>query len=129
MAGLFDDLIPQPSQQRTSGLFDDLIPQQPPASGPWNNATAGLNSAIYSTIGAPVDAATWLTNKGIAGINAVTGANLPQARTNLPGSSDWLAGVGEDVGVNDPAKVQATTQGEKLARAAGSGTVAKPDQA
>lgn len=121
MAGLFDDLIPQPSQQQGSGLFDDLIPQQPPPSGAWNNATAGLNEAIYSTIGAPVDAATRLTNKAVQGINAATGAELPQARPNLPGSSQWLAGVGEAAGVNDPAKVQATTQGEKVARAAGSG--------
>lgn len=121
MAGLFDDLIPQPSQQRASGFFDDLIPQQPPPSGAFNNATAGLNSAIYSTLGAPVDAATWLTNKAVQGINAATGAALPQARTNLPGSSDWLAGIGEAAGVNDPAKVLATTPGEKLARAAGTG--------
>ncbi|MFG1179009.1 hypothetical protein [Xanthobacter versatilis] len=99
----------------------DWSGSQPPPSGAFNNATAGLNSAIYSTLGAPVDAATWLTNKGVDALNAVTGAELPQARANLPGSSRWLAGAGEAVGVNDPSKVQATTQGEKLARAAGSG--------
>ena len=95
--------------------------QQPAPSGVWNNATAGANDAIYSTLGAPVDAATWLTNKAVQGVNAVTGAELPQASTNLPGSSRWLAGVGEAVGVNDPAKVQASSMGEKLARAAGTG--------
>ncbi|MEP9355033.1 hypothetical protein ABLE93_15705 [Xanthobacter sp. KR7-65] len=128
-AGLFDDLIPSASQQQAgAGLFDDLIPSspQPPAqpaapSGLWNNLTAGTNEAIYSTLGAPVDAATWLTNKAVQGINAVTGAELPQARPNLPGSSQWLAGVGETVGVNDPAKVQAGSMGEKIARAAGAG--------
>lgn len=128
-AGLFDDLIPSaPHQQAGAGLFDDLIPSSPqqptqPAapSGLWNNLTAGANEAIYSTLGAPVDAATWLTNKAVQGINAVTGAELPQARPNLPGSSQWLAGVGETVGVNDPAKVQAGSMGEKIARAAGAG--------
>lgn len=94
-------------------------PAQP--SGMWNNVTAGLNEAIYGTLGAPVDAATWLTNKAVQGVNAVTGAELPQARTNLPGSSQWLAGVGETAGVNDPAKVQAGSMGEKLVRAAGAG--------
>ncbi|MDI4655522.1 hypothetical protein [Xanthobacter autotrophicus] len=124
---MFDDLIPAQPQQAGAGLFDDLIPSrpqqpaQPAPGGLWNNATAGLNDAIYSTLGAPVDAATWLTNKGVQGINAVTGAELPQARSNLPGSSRWLAGAGEAAGVNDPAKVQATSTEEKLARAAGAG--------
>jgi len=96
-------------------------PKATQPAGPWNNVTAGLNEAIYGTLGAPVDAATWLTNKAVQGINAATGAELPQARPNLPGSSQWLAGVGEAVGVNDPAKVQATTIPEKLGRAAGAG--------
>lgn len=90
-------------------------------SGLWNNLTAGANDAIYSTLGAPVDAATWITNKAVQGINAATGAELPQARPDLPGSSRWLARTGEAVGVNDPAKVQATSTEEKLARAAGTG--------
>lgn len=114
---------PMPWEMDWSG-HESAHPQQPAQSapsGPWNNATAGLNDAIYSTLGAPVDAATWLTNKAVQGVNAVTGAELPQARTNLPGSSRWLAGAGEAVGVNDPAKVQATTIPEKLARAAGAG--------
>ncbi|MFG1293759.1 hypothetical protein [Xanthobacter versatilis] len=111
---------PMPWEMDWSG-HEAAQPQQPAPSGSWNNATAGLNDAIYSTIGAPVDAATWLTNKAVQGVNAVTGAELPQARTNLPGSSRWLAGAGEAVGVNDPAKVQAATIPEKLARAAGAG--------
>lgn len=125
--GMFDDLIPAQPQQAGAGLFDDLIPSrpqqpaQPAPGGLWNNATAGVNDMIYSTLGAPVDAATWAVNKGVQGINAVTGAELPQARTNLPGSSRWLAGAGEALGVNDPAKVQATSTEEKLARAAGAG--------
>jgi len=112
---------PMPWEMDWSGHEAAQQPQQLAPSGLWNNATAGANDAIYSTLGAPVDAATWLTNKAVQGINAVTGAELPQARPNLPGSSRWLAGVGEAVGVNDPAKVQAGSMGEKLARAAGAG--------
>ncbi|MEP9354879.1 hypothetical protein ABLE93_14920 [Xanthobacter sp. KR7-65] len=113
---------PMPWEMDWSTPEAPKAPQQPaPPSGMWNNLTAGANEAIYSTLGAPVDAATWLTNKAVQGINAVTGAELPQARTNLPGSSRWLAGAGEAVGVNDPAKVQAGSMGEKLARAAGTG--------
>ncbi|MFG1210552.1 hypothetical protein [Xanthobacter flavus] len=113
---------PMPWEMDWSTPEAPKAPQQPaPPSGMWNNLTAGANEAIYSTLGAPVDAATWLTNKAVQGINAVTGAELPQARPNLPGSSQWLAGVGETVGVNDPAKVQAGSMGEKIARAAGAG--------
>ncbi|MFG1359958.1 hypothetical protein [Xanthobacter pseudotagetidis] len=126
MQGLFDDLIPSRPAQASVGPFDDLIPSkrpmaQPAPSGLWNNLTAGANDAIYSTLGAPVDAATWITNKAVQGINAATVAELPQARADLPGSSRWLARTGEAVGVNDPAKVQATNTEEKLARAAGTG--------
>ncbi|MFG1341372.1 hypothetical protein [Xanthobacter autotrophicus] len=112
---------PMPWEMDWSGHEAAQQPQQPAPSGLWNNATAGANDAIYSTLGAPVDAATWLTNKAVQGVNAMTGAELPQARTNLPGSSRWLAGTGEAAGVNDPAKVQAGTIPEKLARAAGTG--------
>jgi len=109
---------PMPWEMDWSGAQQ---PKQPAPSGIWNNLTAGANDMIYSAVGAPVDAATWLVNKGVQGVNAVTGADLPQARSNLPGSSRWLAGAGEAVGVNDPEKVQATSAEEKLARAAGAG--------
>lgn len=128
--GLFDDLIPTaPQQASAAGMFDDLIPsaakpqqsQQPaPPSGMWNNVTAGLNEAIYGTLGAPVDAATWLYNKAAGQVRGMTGA--PMRNIEAPvGGSQWLAGVGEKVGVNDPAKVQANSTEEKLLRAAGAG--------
>ncbi|MFG1270946.1 hypothetical protein [Xanthobacter flavus] len=124
-AGLFDDLIPSaPQQQAGAGLFDDLIPSSPqqpaPPSGMWNNLTAGLNEAIYGTIGAPVDAATWLYNKAAGQVRGMTGAPVRNIEAPV-GGSQWLAGVGETVGVNDPAKVQAGSMGEKLVRAAGAG--------
>ncbi|MFG1211035.1 hypothetical protein V5F72_01275 [Xanthobacter flavus] len=93
---------------------------QPAPSGPWNNFTAGLNEAIYGTLGAPVDAATWLYNKAAGQVRGMTGAPVRNIEAPV-GGSQWLAGVGETVGVNDPAKVQAGSMGEKIARAAGAG--------
>ncbi|GLI23580.1 hypothetical protein GGQ86_002881 [Xanthobacter flavus] len=124
--GLFDDLIPAaPQASAASGMFDDLIPNsprpaQPSPSGPWNNITAGLNEAIYGTLGAPVDAATWLYNKAAGQVRAMTGAPVRNIEAPV-GGSQWLAGIGEKVGVNDPAKVQANSTEEKLLRAAGGG--------
>lgn len=124
--GLFDDLIPAaPQASAASGMFDDLIPNspkpaQPSPSGPWNNITAGLNEAIYGTLGAPVDAATWLYNKVAGQVRGMTGAPLRNIEAPV-GGSQWLAGVGEKAGVNDPAKVQANSTEEKLLRAAGAG--------
>lgn len=125
-AGLFDDLIPAAPQQQAGGMFDDLIPSAPkpapptPPSGMWNNVTAGLNEAIYGTLGAPVDAATWLYNKAAGQVRGMTGAPVRNIEAPV-GGSQWMAGVGEKVGVNDPAKVQAGSMGDKLARAAGAG--------
>lgn len=123
--GLFDDLIPAAQQASASGMFDDLIPNspkpaQPSPSGPWNNITAGLNEAIYGTLGAPVDAATWLYNKAAGQVRGMTGAPVRNIEAPV-GGSQWLAGIGEKVGVNDPAKVQANSTEEKLLRAAGAG--------
>lgn len=93
-------------------------PAQP--SGMWNNVTAGLNEAIYGTLGAPVDAATWLFNKAAGQVRGMTGAPVRNIEAPV-GGSQWLAGVGEKVGVNDPAKVQAVGAGEKLLRAGAAG--------
>lgn len=132
--GLFDDLIPaqQPAPDQTlsaagGAMFDDLIPkptstqqEAAPKGGLFNNATAGVNSAIATTLGAPVDAASWLVNKGLSGVEAVTGAELPRVHDPIGGSGSITRAM-TAVGVNDPAQVQANTTGEKVARAAGEG--------
>ncbi|MCG5235302.1 hypothetical protein [Xanthobacter oligotrophicus] len=130
--GLFDDLIPVAGKASSSagsppiwmpgqgGEAQTAAPEEK-KSGAFNNLTAGLNEGIYSTVGAPMDGATWVTNKAVQGINAVTGANLPEARNDLPGSSRWLAGAGEAVGVNDPAKVEPRGPMERILRKAGEG--------
>lgn len=123
--GLFDDLIPA-APQASAGLFDDLIPSGPQApqqaapSGIWNNLTAGLNDAIYSVAGAPVDAATWLLNQAGAQARAISGAPVQEIQPGIGGSRS-LARAGASLGVNDPAQVQANSMEDKLARAAGTG--------
>ncbi|MBB3770971.1 hypothetical protein FHS55_001566 [Angulomicrobium tetraedrale] len=92
----------------------------PKRDGLFLNTTAGLNDAIYSTAGAPVDATTWALNKGIGGINYLTGADIPQI-TDPVGGSRSIAKAFGSVGVPDPESVRATTPGEKVARAAGAG--------
>ncbi len=99
---------------------EDAKPTEEKKSGYWNNLTAGLNEGIYSVLGAPVDAATWLVNKGIHGINAVTGSELPDARPGIGGSQSIADAFGA-VGVNDPKDVEAKNVGERLARGAGQG--------
>lgn len=84
------------------------------------NAVGGLNRAIFNTLGAPVDAATWLTNKGVQGVEALTGYDLPEAR-DVPGGSASIARAFEHVGVADPDTIEADTVAEKLARGMGEG--------
>ncbi|OYX87374.1 MAG: hypothetical protein B7Y71_01720, partial [Xanthobacter sp. 35-67-6] len=94
--------------------------EAPKKSGVYNNATAGINDGIYSILGAPVDAATWAVNKGIHGINALTGSDLPDARPGI-GGSESIANAFEGIGVNNPKDVEANTTGERIARGAGQG--------
>lgn len=95
-------------------------PRQQAPSGLWNNLTAGANDAIYSTLGAPVDLASWVVRQGVHGVNAVAGTDFTGPR-DLPGGSASIARAFEGIGVHDPAKVKATSTEEKLARAAGAG--------
>ena len=84
------------------------------------NAEAGLNNSIYSTLGAPVDALTWAMNKGVSGINAATGAEIPQIKKPFMGSRS-IAGMFGAIGVPDPEEVKANTTAERIARGVGEG--------
>lgn len=110
----------------SSGIEGVQLQHAAPAqkeSGLWNNITAGANEAIYGMLGLPVDAATWVTNRGVDTVNYATGAELPYARGDLPGSSRSLAGGFQALGVNDPAQVEPRGPMERSARAAGAGAV------
>lgn len=91
-----------------------------PHSGIWNNATAGLNEAIDATLGAPVDLATGALNLAARQARVISGAPVREIE-NPVGGSRSIAGALEGLGVNDPAKVHAGTNEERLARATGAG--------
>lgn len=119
--------------------FADLIPQQPTIaptgeekkSGLFNNIAAGLNEGVYGTLGAPVDAMTWLYNAAAAQARAISGAPVRNIEKPIGGSA-WMGTavnratyavlnpLGYD-GVNDPANVEPKGPLERAARAAGQG--------
>ncbi|WP_127089057.1 hypothetical protein [Aquabacter cavernae] len=90
-------------------------------AGSWNNATAGLNDAIYTLAGAPVDAARWVLNQAGRQARAISGAPVQEIPASSPGGSQSIAGWGEKLGINDPSNVVAVTPREQIARAAGAG--------
>ncbi|MFG1433192.1 hypothetical protein V5F44_19385 [Xanthobacter sp. V2C-8] len=100
-------------------------------SGLFNNIAAGLNEGVYGTLGAPVDAMTWLYNAAAAQARAISGAPVRNIEKPIGGSA-WMgtavnratdaiaAPFGLD-GVNDPANVEPKGPLERSARAAGQG--------
>ncbi len=117
----FDDLIPQGKRQTASPQdlsFDDLIPQ---GDGIALNAGAGLNSALYTTLGAPVDLARGAMNMGIRGTNYALGSDLAQVPSDSFGGSESISSMFGAIGVPEPKDIRAETTGERIARGAGEG--------
>lgn len=117
----FDDLIPQDKRQTASPQdlsFDDLIPQ---GDGVALNAAAGLNSALFTTLGAPVDLARGAINMGIRGTNYALGSDLAQVPSDSFGGSESISSMFGAIGVPEPKDVRAETTGERIARGAGEG--------
>lgn len=140
LGGLFDDLVPSASgassvsaapqgeEGAVSNLFHDLIPSSEAKpvekeSGLWNNLTAGANEALYSTLGAPVDAAAFVLNKLADQARAISGAPV-QAIKNPIGGSQSIADAFSSIGVNDPKDVEPKGPLERAARATGAGAAA-----
>ncbi|OYW61989.1 MAG: hypothetical protein B7Z30_00645 [Rhizobiales bacterium 12-68-15] len=117
-----EDTAP-PGSPSSGAAFD---PNQPfeivemPKTGLFNNATAGMNEAIATTAGAPVDAMTWLLNKAGEQARAISGAPVREIQNPIGGSQSIIE-VMKAAGVNDPATVQAATPAQQIARAAGAG--------
>lgn len=94
-------------------------------AGLTGNAAAGANRTIFGALGGPVDLMTGALNLGARGINAATGAHVPQIE-NPVGGSAWLNRQwGNLTGVN-PQQVVPQTEGERIAAAAGSGVATVP---
>lgn len=85
------------------------------------NAASGFNDGLYHVAGFPIDATTWLINRGIDAANGIGGLNLGYIEDPFLGSN-WLTRAGTYLGVRDPATVRAVTPGERIARGAGEGT-------
>lgn len=93
-------------------------------SGFLENVIAGLNTAVDTTLGAPVDASRNMINWGVAGVNALTGQK--DLTTNMIRddgflSKKWWADTLKQFGVYDPKDVIADNAGEEIARLIGEG--------
>ncbi|MCW5720024.1 MAG: hypothetical protein KIS86_02670 [Devosia sp.] len=111
--------------------------EQPLRSGGWNNFTAGLNNSIYATAGAPVDLARTLINdvtqsregedlppdiSPMAAMRAILSPlGIPEIPDDTVGGRKWVSDRFEGAGVNDPDRVVAANDVEKLLRATGEG--------
>lgn len=105
----------------TTGPNGQPAPQGPgPRTGAFENAAAGLNNAIYSVLGFPVDAANTALRMGAAGINAATGSDI-QLPENTVGGRQSIADAFGQVGVTDPANVVPANNFERSLRAGGEG--------
>lgn len=89
-------------------------------TGLYNNATAGVNDALYRVAGAPVDLANSALRLGAAGLHALGGPDI-ELPVDTAGGHQSIADAMAHVGVNDPSKVVSGGEGDTLARAAGSG--------
>lgn len=85
------------------------------------NATSGVNSALYNTLGAPVDLSRWLINKAIGGVNYAAGSEIPTIPTDSFGGSESISSMFGAVGVPEPKDVRAVTPEERIARGVGEG--------
>ena len=109
-----------PQNMSDAELMSAIKQGQGASGGILRNVGAGADQALYSTLGAPVDAASWLLNKGVEGVNAIAGTNIPESRNPL-GGSESIANAFGAAGVPDPSSIAANTTGEKIARGVGSG--------
>jgi hypothetical protein len=86
------------------------------------NTAAGANESIADVVGAPVDLIAGAINLGIRGLNAASGANIPQATAPVGGSQSIKNAFGV-IGAN-PDAVAANQPIERIARGIGGGAAA-----
>jgi len=106
--------------------FEIIPPEEasaePKRGGLALNATAGVNDAIYSTLGTPVDLARGAINLGISGYNAATGSDVSQLSPDSFMGKEWIkAHLGDIHPVLDPDNTEAATTAERVARGIGEG--------
>lgn len=135
MAG-FDDfpLVPAaPAGAEGWDAFPKAASEQPPAPGRPPNTIAtqfssGANEGISQALGAPVDAMTWLLNRGFQGVKAATGADAGQIR-NPVGGSDWIEGLMSPLIVQRQPESATGRYARRIGQNVGYGAVAAPAMA
>lgn len=133
------------AEEDARALADEIVrrkaafkPGGEQGSGIVENIAAASKQAAYGLAGAPVDASRaainavtqpddWLGRglRNVPGIGSIVSAtqdlsrmaNIPAVPGDTVGSSQWIADQGEKIGIVDPAKVEAKTLPEKIARA------------
>jgi len=93
-------------------------------SGPIENISAGLNDALYTVAGFPVDASRNAINWGVAGVNKLRGVeDLTEGMIPDDGilSKNWFNQRFQQIGVMDPDRVVPANTLEKILRAGGEG--------
>lgn len=108
-----------PKPEQPSPQAPKVGPKDGP-DGSWNNLTAGVNDWLYTFAGTPVDAVAGLYNEAGRQVRQQTGAPVREV-TDPIGGKGSITRAFEAVGVNDPAKVQANTVEERVARGIGAG--------
>jgi hypothetical protein len=119
-----------PEQWDAMGIPMADKPGQPPGpeggareggpDGAWNNLTAGANDFLFTVAGLPVDAATGVLNEAGRQVRSAHGAPVQEIKEPVGGKGSITRAM-ESIGVNDPAKVQANTVEERVARGVGAG--------
>ncbi|MEP9349190.1 hypothetical protein [Xanthobacter sp. KR7-225] len=119
-----------PEQWDAMGIPMADKPEQPPGpeggargegpDGVWNNLTAGANDFLFTVAGLPVDAATGALNEAGRQVRSAHGAPVQEIKEPVGGKGSITRAM-ESIGVNDPAKVQANTVEERVARGVGAG--------
>jgi hypothetical protein len=129
-----DDSFLSLSPEKQNATVDEIAQSlgikggEPSYTGPAMNATAGLNEALYSVLGLPVDMARGAINLAIRGANATRPSSAPKEAniSTIPsdtfGGAEWIAHeMGKIHPAMDPENTVATNVGDKIARGAGLG--------
>lgn len=121
------DAQPTPEGEAAMSALDEKLrtPFKPMTrSGPIENISAGLNDALYTVAGFPVDASRNAINWGIAGVNKLRGADdLTEGMIPDDGvlSKNWFNQRFQQIGVMDPERVVPANTLERILRAGGEG--------
>lgn len=106
-------MVPPESKQTGGGVAENLA--------------AGLAEGGINMLAAPVNAANTVANLGIRGVNALTGASIPQFSTDVGGEAS--RSLAHATGGFSPTEVPTNGTLERMARASGNAVASLPGMA